>query len=85
MLERTHPSSNLARAIVLTRGRAAVVVVMGYAAAALCIKPFLGYLETVHGYDDARDDQMALVFGVIAAVLCLKSLLAIYRRPTLDI
>lgn len=71
--------------MVLTRRRAAVVITLACAGALLSVKFFLRYIEFVHGYDDARDEEMTLMFGMIVGVLYLKSLIAIFHRPrTLD-
>ena len=65
--------------IVLTRHRAAIIIVAGYTMMALCAKLFLSYLESTQGYDDARDDQAAVIFAVVLAALCVKALFNIYR------
>jgi len=64
---------------VFTRHRAALLVLLGYAAMAVCAKLFLSYLESTQGYDDGRDDQAAMIFAVVMAVLCVKALVNIYR------
>lgn len=81
VFERTHPSSSAARPVSLTRGRAAVIVVLAYAAAVFGVKIFLSYIESVHGYDDARDQQMTLMFAAIMGGLALFSLYRILSRP----
>lgn len=64
--------------IPLTRLRAALLVLVGYSALAWGGKLMLAYTEGVRGYDDLRDQQMVLLFGVVMAVLCIKSLYKIY-------
>lgn len=78
-LSGSHEQSLQTARIVLTRHRAAIVVVIGYTAMALCAKLFLSYLESTQGYDDARDDQAAMIFAAVLAILCVKALINIYR------
>lgn len=65
----------------LTRRRAALVVVLVYAAAALSIKGFLASVESFHGVDDARNDQMTLLLSVFISVFAARALFTILRRP----
>lgn len=81
MPERTDHSSPSARPILVTRKRAAFVVILSYLAAALTAALFFSHIETVTGHDDARDQQLALLFAALMAAFCLRSLVGIYRRP----
>jgi len=65
--------------IVLTRHRAAIIAIGGYAAMALGAQIFLAYVESTQGYDDARDQQASLIFAGVMLVLCVKALVNIYR------
>ncbi len=65
--------------IVVTRHRAALIVVVGYSTMALCAWLFLAYLASIQGHDDSRDEQAAMFFAVVMAILCVKALVNIYR------
>ena len=63
----------------LSRHRAAVIVLVGYAALAQCARLFLSYLASAQDHHDARDEQAAMIFAGVMAVLCVKALVNIYR------
>lgn len=65
------------RRFVLTRARAALIIVSSYlAAVSIAAAVFYGL-----GSKDERAWQVTLAFAVLVAVLCLRSLVIVLRRP----
>lgn len=73
------------RPFVLSRGKAALLAVLGYSLTLLVFRATFSFLEYYHNYDDTRDDWMMLLVGVVLAILCARTLFNIYQRPKLEI
>jgi hypothetical protein len=84
VVEHPYRSGRPRHKIVVTRLRAAIVVVVGYAALALVARFFLVKLQSLQGIsDDQRVADMTLVFGGVMVVLACWSLFNVFRRPKL--
>ncbi len=70
--------------IVLTRARAAIIVVFGYAVIFVVVARLLAHVDAVRSHQDARLGQVTTMFAVFTAVLCIGSLYFILRRPKPD-
>jgi hypothetical protein len=72
--------------IILTRQRAAFVVVASYTAAILIARYFFIRLQSFQGPDDTRVDQVTFIFAGFMAGFAAWSLYSIFRRPkTVDV
>ena len=67
--------------IILTRLRAALVVVVAYMATVLIARYFFIRLQSFQGPDEKRLDQVTMIFAGFMAVLAALSLYSIFRRP----
>ncbi len=68
--------------ILLTRRRAAMTIVLASLASAAMATGFIFYFSWRQGaMGDGRAEIMSVVFGAIMAVVCVRSLLGVLRRP----
>lgn len=77
---RNPPRMHTRPSLLLTRHRAAILVVTIYTLASLLAWALFSYVTYARGKDDSRDETMAIAFTIAAAVLCIGSLVNIYRR-----
>lgn len=68
---------------IMTRRRAAILVILGYAGLALAARLFLYCLQWIQGFDDLRAQQVSWFIAGLMALLCMRALYNIYRRTGL--
>lgn len=71
------PDTSTRRPFTLSKGRATIIIVFSYVAAALLAAAVFSYLET----KDERAWQVTLAFGALALFLCIRALYMLFRRP----
>jgi len=68
--------------ILLTRRRAAITIVLASLASAAMATGFIFYFSWRQGAQgDGRAETMSAVFGAVMAIVCIRSLLGVLRRP----
>lgn len=67
--------------LVFTRTHVMVIAVSVLTAMVLGFRLLFSHVESVRGFDDARDDQMTLFVAALAAAVCAGIWVRLSRRP----